>query len=93
MKPQSNLGIDWDAEPLLGVISDRELARRKGCHHTNVKAAREHRGIPPARTREDIEADKMKIRELAKRYPKHTDIAEIMGVHPSYVSRVLNGVV
>lgn len=91
MKPQANIGIDWDAEPL-GVVSDRELAKRKGCHFTTVRKAREARGIPPFRSQADREDDKKKIRALAERF-SNQDIADIMGFHNSYISRVLSGVV
>lgn len=92
MKPQSNLGIDWDAEPRLGILSDRALADELGCHYTTVRGARQRRSIPPARSQADREADKKKIRELAKRY-SNQDIANIMGFHNSYISRVLSGAV
>lgn len=35
--------IDWNMQPL-GEVSDRELARRLGCHHSAVAQARKERG-------------------------------------------------
>lgn len=36
---------DWDAQPL-GELSDREIARRVGCHYETVRLQRRARGIP-----------------------------------------------
>lgn len=92
MKPQSNLGIDWDAEPRLGILSDRALAAERGCHYSTVRNARVARGIPPARSQADRDVDKKKIRALAERF-SNQEIADIMGFHNSYISRVLSGAV
>ena len=40
-------GIDWDAEPRLGVRPDAELARELGVSTNSVFCARRNRGIPP----------------------------------------------
>lgn len=92
MKPQANIGIDWDAEPRLGILSDRAIAAERGCHYSTVRNARVARGIPPARSQADRDADKDKIRDLARRH-NNQDVADIMGFHNSYISRVLSGAV
>jgi transposase-like protein len=40
-------GIDWDAQPL-GKMSDAQIARDLGVHHTTVQLARKRRGIAPS---------------------------------------------
>lgn len=60
-------GIDWDAEPRLGVLSDRRLARVLGVSQPTVSAARKARGLaaPHARPRRGVDWDELPLGECS----------------------------
>lgn len=71
---RSTVSIDWDNEPRLGQMSDRQLARLLGLR-TGSAVARQRmlRGIPPYKLRTATELD----RELRLLQTKWNDIASV----------------